>query len=163
MAGFFFDIDQSNICKDIQKNESLGIGCLPIPQKKYRITKRLRAPEEFEKYFPGFMAFIDWTEQHIPRPKYKDMKKAYFSGKKKRYTVKTQLMVNNYGYIIHKADHKKGKRHDYNIYKNNNPATPPIQVVNVFDLGYIGVEKDLPDQLPTLPYKKKVNQELSQE
>ena len=26
-------------------------------------------------------------------------------------------MVNNHGIIIHKADHKKGRRHDYNIYK----------------------------------------------
>jgi hypothetical protein len=29
----------------------------------------------------------------------------------------------------------------YSIYKNNHPVTPP-QVVNVIDLGYIGVEKE---------------------
>ena len=55
-------------------------------------------------------------------------------------------MVNNHGYIIHKTSHKKGSRHDYDIYKNNHPVTPK-QVVNVFDLGYLGVEKDFPDQL----------------
>jgi hypothetical protein len=37
----------------------------------------------------------------------------YSIGKKKRHTVKNQITVNNRGYIIHKANHKKGKRHDY--------------------------------------------------
>ena len=36
--------------------------------------------------------------------------------------------------------------HDYGIYKMNHPVTSK-QVVNVFDLGYLGVEKDFPEQL----------------
>jgi hypothetical protein len=51
LAGFLFDLDQSTICRDIQKIESLVRQCLPIPQKLYRITKRLRTPEEVEQYF----------------------------------------------------------------------------------------------------------------
>jgi hypothetical protein len=40
----------------------------------------------------------------------------------------------------------------------------PKDVVNVYDLGYLGVEKDFPEQLSSLPYKKKRNQkELSEE
>ena len=42
LAGFLFDLDQSNICsRDIQNIESLIRQCLPIPQKIYNITKRL--------------------------------------------------------------------------------------------------------------------------
>jgi hypothetical protein len=67
----------------------------------------------------------------------------YYSGKKKKHTVKNQIMVNNRGYIIHKANHKKGKRHDYDVYKKNHPVTPK-QVVNVIDLGYLGVDWDFP-------------------
>ena len=63
LAGFLFDLDQSNICRDIQKIESLIRKCVPIPQKLYNITKRLKTPEEVEKYFPGFLSFIDSTEQ----------------------------------------------------------------------------------------------------
>ena len=44
------------------------------------------------------------------------------------------------------------------LYKKNHPVTP-TQVVNVIDLGYLGVEKDFPEQLSALPYKKKKNQE----
>ena len=69
LAGFLFNLDQSNICRDIQKIESLIRQCIPIPQKIYNITKRLKTPEEVEQYFPGFLAFIDSTEQQIPRPR----------------------------------------------------------------------------------------------
>src|SRR6476620_9913742 len=89
LTGFLFDLDQSNICRDIQKIESLVRQCLPIPDKFYRITKRLKTLDEIEQYFPGFLAFIDSTEQQIPRPKNKRKRKAYYSGKKKSHTVKT--------------------------------------------------------------------------
>ena len=61
LAGFLFDLDQSNICRDIQKIEGLARECIPIPQKIYKITKRLKTLEEVEKHFPGLMAFIDCT------------------------------------------------------------------------------------------------------
>ncbi len=75
LAGFLFDLDQSNICKDIQKIEPLIRKCIPIPQKIYNITKRLQTPEEVEKYFPGFLAFIYSPEQQIPRPESKERRK----------------------------------------------------------------------------------------
>src|SRR3982751_3368886 len=68
LAGFLFGLDQSNICRDIRKIESLIRQCLPIPQKIYNITKRLKTLDEIEQYFPGFLAFIDSTEQQIHRP-----------------------------------------------------------------------------------------------
>ncbi len=70
-------------------------------------------------------------------------------------------MVNNRGlsFIIR---YKKGRRHDYDIYKENYPSTPK-KVVNVFDLGYLGVETDFLEQLSSIPNRKKRNLELSQE
>ena len=71
-------------------------------------------------------------------------------------------MVNNRGIIIHKLGYKKGKRHDYDIYKKDHPVTPK-EVVNVIDLGYLGVEKDFPKQLSSIPQRKKRNLDLSAE
>ena len=88
LAGFLFDLDQSNVCRDIQKIESLVRKCLPIPQKTHRLSKRMLTPEGVEKMFPGFLSFIDRTEQQIPMP-HKKRRKAYYSGKKKRHTVNT--------------------------------------------------------------------------
>src|SRR3954454_10546080 len=124
LAGFLFDLDQSNVYRDIQKIEGLIRKCLPIPQKIYKLTKRLQTPEEVEQYFPGFLAFIDSTEQQIPRPVNNRRRKAYYSGKKKRHVVKTQIIVNNHSIIIHKTANKKGCRHDYDIYKKNYPVIP---------------------------------------
>ena len=56
------------------------------------------------------------------------------------------------GIIIHKSNHNKGRRHDYDVYKENHPVTPK-QVVNVFDLGYLGIEKDF--QINYHPYRIK--------
>jgi hypothetical protein len=161
LAGFLFDLDQSNICRDIQKIEGLIRECVPIPQKTYPITKRLKTPEEVEKYFPGFLAFTDCTEQQIPRPVDKNRRKIFYSGKKKKHTIKNQITVNNRGYTLHKVRYKKGRKHDYDVYKRNHPIVIPKEVVNVFDLGYLGVETNFPDQLSALPYKKKRNQFLS--
>ena len=63
LAGFLFDLDKSNVCKDIQKIKLIR-KCIAIPQKTYNTTKRLKTlEEEVEHYFPEFIAFIDCTEQ----------------------------------------------------------------------------------------------------
>jgi hypothetical protein len=162
LAGFLFDLDQSNICRDIQKIEGLIRKCIPIPQKIYNKTKRLKTPEEVEQYFPGFIAFTDCTEQQIPRPVDKERRKTFYSGKKKRHTVKNQITVNNRGHILHKVGYKKGRKHDYDLYKKNHPVIPK-QVVNVVDLGHLGIETDFPEQLSSIPNRKQRNQELLQE
>ena len=68
--------------------ESLIRQCLLIPQKIYRITKRIQTSERNRVSFPGFMAFIDSTEQQIPRSTDNKRKTVLYSGEKKRYTVK---------------------------------------------------------------------------
>ena len=62
--------------------------------------------------------------------------------------------VNSRGYILHKVGYKKGRRkHNYDIYKKNPPLIPK-QVVNVIDLGYLGVETDFPDNYLCLTVQK---------
>ncbi len=69
LAGFLLDLDQSNVYRDIRYLEPLVKGCIPLPKKIHNLTRRLRTIEEVEVYFPEFKAFIDATEQEIPRPK----------------------------------------------------------------------------------------------
>ena len=69
LSGFLFDLDQSNVCRDISILEPLVKLCIPLPKKLYKRTRRLRTIDEVEEeYFPGFKAFIDSSEQEIPRP-----------------------------------------------------------------------------------------------
>ena len=150
LSGFLFDLDQSNVFRDLTILESLLKECIPLPKKIYKRTKRLRTIDEVEQYFPGFKAFIDSTEHEIPRPKNKRKRKSYYSGRKRKHTVKTQLMVNTEGLILHKTGHSNGRKHDYDIYKHNHPITPS-QVDNMVDLGYLGIEKDFPTIKSVLP------------
>jgi hypothetical protein len=164
LSGFLFDLDQSNVYRDISILEPLIELCVPLPKKLYKRTRRLRTIDEVEEYFPGFKAFIDSTEQEeIPRPKNKRRRKSYYSGKKKKHTVKTQFMVNSDdGTILHKTGHKRGRKHDYEIFKNNHP-TIPLQVANLLDLGYMGVQNDFPTVKSVLPIRKNRKSELSNE
>jgi hypothetical protein len=139
-----------------------------LPKKLYKRTRRrARTIDEVEEeYFPGFKAFIDSSEQEIPRPtKNRRKRKRYYSGKKKKHTVKTQYMVNSEGIILHKTGHDHGRIHDYEIFKNKHPTTP-LQVKNVLDLGYMGVQNDFPTvkYVVVLPFRKKRKKgELSDE
>lgn len=156
LSGFLFDLDQSNVCRDISIIEPLIKQCIPLPKKLYKRARRLRTIDDVEEYFPGFKAFVDSTEQEIPRPKNKRKRKNYYSGRKKKHTVKTQYMVNSEGLILHKTEHNKGRKHDYDVYKHNHPITP-AQVENVVDLGYLGIQTDFPTVKSVLPVKKKKN------
>jgi hypothetical protein len=161
LTEFLFGLNQSNVCRDIQKIEGLMRQCLPIPQKLYRVTRRLKTKEEVERYFPGFLAFVDVTEQTIPRSENKLRRRIYYSGKRKKHTVKNLYTVNEDSIIIYKSKHKQiGKKHDYNIYKKNHPKLPK-EVVSMFDLGFLGIQKDFPEQKSSLPIKKEKDCELS--
>ena len=75
-------------------------------------AENARRSREIFSWFSCFYRL--YIEQQIPRPVGNERRKMYFSGKKKRHTVKNQLMVNNHrGYILHKIGYKKGRKHDY--------------------------------------------------
>ena len=104
--------------------------------------------------FPGFIAFLDATEQEVPRPKNKRKRKTHYGGKKKKHTVKTQLTVNKHGLIVHKSPHATGSTHDYALYKHCHPKLPE-EIVLGLDLGYQGVDQVYPELNCLLPFKRK--------
>jgi hypothetical protein len=108
------------------------------------------------------MTFTDCTEQPIPRPKNEKKRKLYYSGKRKEHTVKNLYTANQKGLLIYKTKRRqRGRRHDYRIYKKNHPNLPK-DVLSMLDLGFLGVEKDFPEQLSSLPIKKEKDHELTE-
>ena len=154
LIGFLFDLGQTNVLKDIRALEPAAQAILPLPKKIHDATRRLQTLEEVEAYFPGFKAFIDATEQEIPRPSAKLKRKTHYSGKKKKHTVKTQITVNKDGLIIHKTRHARGSRHDYALFKQHRPCLPKKVKVGV-DLGYKGINEDFPEFNAEIPFKRK--------
>ena len=154
LTGVLFELDQSNVLKDTRKLEPLIKDVLPTPKKLHDKAKRLQTLQEIEAMFPELKAFLDATEQEIPRPKNKHKRKTHYSGKKKRHTVKTQLTVNKKHLIIQKTVHVKGSMHDYTLYKHSHPHLPGRVCVDL-DLGYLGIRADYPKLNCMLPFKKK--------
>jgi hypothetical protein len=66
LTGILFNLDQSNVLKNIRKLEPLVKEILPIPSKLHDKARKLQTMEEIEAVFPGFKAFVDATEQEIP-------------------------------------------------------------------------------------------------
>ena len=123
LLGFVFNLAQSNVLRDIRMLESLVKECIPLPEKLHEMARRARTFEEVERYFPGFKAFVDATEQEIPRPQNAKKRKTHYSGKRKRHTVKTQLTVNSEGLIVHRTNHARGRRNDLEIYTKRHPTS----------------------------------------
>ncbi|MDG6934501.1 MAG: transposase [Nitrososphaerota archaeon] len=124
LTQFLFDLDLSNVWRDIRYLEPVVKECIPLPKKMHEQVRRLGTVEEVEQFFPGFKAFVDTTEQEIPRPKDSRKRKTHYSGKRKKHTVKTQLTVNGKGLIVHKPPHARGRRHDLDVYRERHPSLP---------------------------------------
>jgi hypothetical protein len=154
LLSFIFDLGQTNVLKNIRMLEPLVSEALPLPKKVHQKARRLRTIEEVEAVFLGFKAFLDATEQEIPRPKSKRKRKTHYSGKKKRHTVKTQITVNKAGLIVHKTRHARGSRHDYALFKWCHPSLPDNVRLGL-DRGYDGVQNDYPDLNSEVPFKRR--------
>ena len=154
LLGFLFNLGQTNVLKNNRILEPLVTQVLQLPEKIYRRAGRLGSLDELEALFPGLKAFLDATEQEIPRPRDKGKRRTHYRGKRKRHTVKTQVTVNADGLIVHKTPHARGSRHDYSLFKWHRPHLPG-EVCLGLDLGYDGVQKDYPELNVLVLFKRR--------
>jgi len=86
LVGFLFEGDQSTAWRDIRRLKPFVKECVPIPDKIGKIGRI----DELLKLFLDLGTFADAAIEEIPMPKDKQKRKDFYSGKKKRHTVKTQ-------------------------------------------------------------------------
>lgn len=123
--GFLFGIDDSRVCRIIRTLEPILAKVMAISK-----TRHLRQ-EEVEEII------IDATEQPIERPK--KGQKAFYSGKKKRHTNKTEIRITPQKRIVHVSKTKPGAVHDFTVYKEEPPI--PKDSTALADSGYQGLDK----------------------
>ena len=87
MLGMIFDLDKSNVMRDIRYLEPAIKQSIPIPAKKYADAKKLKTVQELQRFFPELIVITDGTEQPIPRPKDRAKKIALFRQKENTHTV----------------------------------------------------------------------------
>ena len=157
---YLFSIDASTVCRTsqiimsiIKKDGKYIINLGPRPSKKITTLDELR------KVIPDLDEILaDCTEQKIPRPEKKAKRNKHHSGKKKSFTIKTQLATTKQGLIVNIGKSIPGRQHDYKIFKKSTlPKIIPKNIKLYLDSGYQGVRKDFPDLNAIIPYKRTRN------
>jgi len=119
---------------------------LPVLAKAGKDTMRMPDPGKHArrdlpallKDAPGLAVLVDTFEQPTHRPKRRQ--RAYYSGKKKRHTLKTQLVVEKSTRRILCIAHEKGRRHDFRLFKRSRVRLHP-ETKAVVDSGYQGLQR----------------------
>jgi hypothetical protein len=165
--GMIVNLDASNVCRlvnrlrpllqkavDPQLNLSLK-NKLKIKLPSLKGRKKISSWDDLKREFPEIAEIlIDATEQQRRRPSRKVQKK-YYSGKKKRHTLKTQLITNNQGKILAISKSYAGSIHDYEIFRKEKTAQKISQEIKAYlDRGYQGIKKDFPDLKALTPIKR---------
>lgn len=163
LLGMLLGLDANNACRLIKKRQILihqaadpepGI-YLKRPAKHInKGRKRISSFDYLEREFPEIVEiFVDVAKQQRLKPK-KYSQKHYYSGKKKRHTLKTELITGSNGRILLISKPYPGKYHDYDMFKRERKANHiPYLAHSHLDRGFQGVKKDFPNHNFLTPIK----------
>ena len=105
---------------------------------------------------------IDATERSVQRPK--KNQEFYYSGKKKKHTVKNQIIVHPHTRrILAVSKTVEGKRHDKQLCEDDGLILrAPPGAKGLGDLGYVGLQESCPHIKIILPIKRPYKKELAE-
>lgn len=144
--GFLFGIDDSSVGRNINPLQPLLAGIFRIPERQVELQ-----PDEIRELF------FDATERAIPRPSRRQ--KRYYSGKKKRHTLKHQVVVVRKRKSPGRAGQRRrvriaavsrafpGRTHDKKIYDRTAVVCSP-GVPRTGDTAYLGTGLRTPRRRP---------------
>jgi len=144
--GFLFGVDDSAVGRNINPLQPLRAGIFRIPERRVELE-----PDEIRELF------FDATERAIPRPT--RGRKRFYSGKKKRHTLKHQVVVVRKRKTPGRAGQRRrvriaavsgafpGKTHDKKVYDRTRVTCPP-GVKRTGDTAYLGTGLETPRRRP---------------
>lgn len=125
--GLLFRLDNSNIGRIIHHLNPLLAQTFRIPERRIRLNDKEK--DELLRFF------FDGTEQPINRPK--KLQRRSYSGKKKRHTIKWQIVTRDGKHLDAVSKSYPGKMHDKKMYDRTRVERPPDSR-GVGDTGYLG-------------------------
>lgn len=156
-----FGVSESTICRVVHRVENIlmASGLFRLPGKK-DLIRGFGTPK---------VVVMDVTETPIERPKRRQ--KRFYSGKKKRHTLKTQLIIEQETGKIICTFFGRGRQHDFALFKASgvhfNPLTESLQdsgyqgIIKYHSNSYIPKKKPKSGELSSL--EKEYNRELAKE
>jgi hypothetical protein len=104
--------------------------------------------------FPAVRAIIDAKEQGFRRPGGWEDQKPFYSGKKKRHTLKSQVVCTPTGRIGAVSKTAPGRTHDLTVLRHTGVLGDlPADAGVMTDKGYVGVEADAGGRPVVIPAK----------
>jgi len=139
--GSSWGVSESTVCRIVRwvEDHLMQSGQFRLPGKKSLV--RGFAPPE--------VVVMDVTESPIERPKRRQ--RAFYSGKKKRHTLKSQVVIDLQSGQILCTFFGKGRRHDFKLYRASRVRSAS-QTESLQDRGYQGIQKL--HRNAQLPHKK---------
>jgi len=139
--GYLFGVSDSTALRAVRR-------CLPLLEKSGKDTMRLPDPGRFNrrplpallKETPQLAVLVDTFEQRTHRPRRRQ--RAYYSGKKKAHTLKSQVAVDEGGRIVDVGTSRPGPWADLKVLKRSGLAgrLARAKVGVLGDLAYLGVD-----------------------
>jgi len=140
VLGFLFGVSDSTASRTLAR-------CLPVLERAGQDTMRMPDPGRGRrrrlpallKDAPGLAVVIDSFEQRTQRPKRRQ--RAYYSGKKKAHTLKSQVAVDEEsGRFVDVSDSVPGRWADIKLLRRSRVLRRlPAGVGAMGDLGYVGI------------------------
>ncbi len=142
---YLFGLDESNICRHIQRLEPMLAEAPKIKEN------RILAQSDLETII------IDATEIQTQRPL--RHQRQYYCGKKKKHSLKIEIMTDTRGEILSISKVVPGRIDDFKLRKQSDNI--PRNITVLADSGYQGLQKIHPKTI--LPYKRRRKCGLSPE
>ena len=157
VAGFLFGVSDSTVSRIVSrvvpvlaKAGKHGMR-MPDPGRKHR-----RTLDDLLQEIPELGVVIDTFEQPVQRPKSREEADKWYSGKKKRHTIKSQVGVDrNSGEIVDVGESVRGPTNDLTLLKESKLMDRlPEGVSGEGDLAYVGIASLHPQKLGFTPRRK---------
>jgi hypothetical protein len=139
--GYLFGVSDSTALRAVRR-------CLPLLEAQGKDTMRLPDPGKGRrrdlpallKQTPALAVIIDTFEQRTHRPKRRQ--RAYYSGKKKAHTLKSQVAVDEDGRVVDVAQSRPGRWADLKVFRRSGLAGRLARagVGALGDLAYVGLD-----------------------
>ena len=159
-------VSQPTISRCMAHIDPLLDGELPTAQKVQEVL-RDASEEDLKELVPENIIIPDGTETPIQRSKDRDVQREFYSGKKKRHTVKNTIICNMNQLILYLGPAHTGKTHDMNMLRKDDPDLGPVtsrskskdtpadkQMLILSDLGYKKIQDVYPGARHKQPHKK---------
>jgi len=143
--GNIFELDESNVYRWVKWTEKT-------------LYKQLEGVIDISLLDETSEQLVDVTECSIQRPKDNDIQREYYSGKKKKHTIKAQIIMNEKDKKIISVCFDKGSVHDFKIFKETTRGLPK-SLAFLADSGYQGILDYFKNSMT--PKKKSKNNPLN--